>query len=81
MDRITKLKQLYDSADTQLLKPFCKNNFVNQKQQQQIKQQARTRPQCPLTMEKINRKDLYVADCLHCFDKDSIRRWVEVQKN
>jgi len=76
MNRITKLKQLYDSADAQMLKPFCNNKFVIQKQQQQ----TRTRPQCPLTMEKINRKDLYVADCLHCFDKDSIQQWVEGQK-
>ena len=86
MDRIQKLKQLYDSANTQALKLSCKNSFLNQKQQQ-VQQgdphffQPGIRPQCPLTMEKINRKDLYVADCLHCFDKESIREWVEVRKN
>lgn len=86
MDRIRQLKQLYDSKDAQSLKASCKNSFVNQKQQE-VQQgdshlfQSGTRPVCPLTMEKINRNDLYVADCLHCFDKESIRQWVEVRKN
>ena len=27
--------------------------------------------------QQFNRKDLYVADCLHCFHKERIRKWVE----
>jgi len=85
MDRIRQLQQLYDSKHAQSLKTSCKNSFVNSKQQQ-VQQEENTfqpgiRPLCPLTMEKINRKNLYVADCLHCFDKESIRQWVEMRKN
>ena len=86
MERVQKLQQLYQSASAQKLKSSCKNKFVNQKQQQVHQQdphlfQMGVRPECPLTMEKINRKDLYVADCLHCFNKESIREWVEEKKN
>ena len=83
--RLYKLYQLYESADAQALKPYCFNRFMNQKQQQFQRGDPSsytpgTRPECPLTLQKINRKDLYVADCLHCFNKESIQQWVEVQK-
>lgn len=85
MERIQKLKQLYDSANAQALKPSCFNSFVNQKQQDVQRGDSSTyqpgiRPDCPLSLEKISRKDLYVADCLHCFNKESIQQWVEAQK-
>jgi carbonic anhydrase/acetyltransferase-like protein (isoleucine patch superfamily) len=85
MERIQKLKQLNESADAQALKPSCINSFLNQKQQNVQRGDSSTyqpgvRPECPLSLEKISRKDLYVADCLHCFNKESIQQWVEVQK-
>ena len=60
-------------------------SFLNQKQQNVQRGDSSTyqpgvRPECPLSLEKISRKDLYVADCLHCFNKESIQQWVEVQK-
>jgi hypothetical protein len=30
--------------------------------------------------QQFNRKDLYVADCLHCFHKERIRKSVEKEK-
>jgi carbonic anhydrase/acetyltransferase-like protein (isoleucine patch superfamily) len=85
MERLATLRQLYESADAQALKPYCFNNFMNQKQEQfqrgdPSSSMPGTRPECPLTLQKINRKDLYVADCLHCFNKEGIRQWVEVQR-
>jgi carbonic anhydrase/acetyltransferase-like protein (isoleucine patch superfamily) len=89
MQRIQKLKQLQDHKRTEQLKPFIVGGTyvdsltkqeVGQESKQKLKNQL-IRPICPLSLEPIQKNKLYIGDCLHAFNIDYIKNWVEIQKN
>jgi len=89
MQRIQKLKQLQDLKRTEQLKPFIVGGtFVDSLTKQQVGQESKQklknqliRPICPLSLEPIQKNKLYIGDCLHAFNIDYIKNWVEIQKN
>ena len=89
MQRIQKLKQLQDLKRTEQLKPFIVGGtFVDSLTKQEVGQESKQklknqliRPICPLSLEPIQKNKLYIGDCLHAFNIDYIKNWVEIQKN